>query len=153
AGACKLLSLMHQGASYGLIIPQDGVFSGALAAFIGRLTGVRVVCFDHANLTWYKNGGYRRERLRALDGKAWPWLLRQLAKALLAFYWPSLRAFARLTTAQADHLLSPGVPGDEVDEICRELHIPPSRVTRFNVAIDMQRHGDLSAGEKSALRT
>ena len=43
AGACKLLSLMHQGASYGLIIPQDGVFSGALAAFIGRLTGVRVV--------------------------------------------------------------------------------------------------------------
>jgi len=51
AGARNLLSLMHQGANYGLIIPQDGVFSGTFAALVGKLTGVRVVCFDHSTLT------------------------------------------------------------------------------------------------------
>jgi len=152
AGARKLLSLIHQGATYDLIIPQDGVFSGAFAALVGRLMGVRVVCFDHSILTWYKSRELRVERLRDLDGRTWPWLFRQLVRVLLTFYWPSLRILARLAAAQADHLLSPGVPGDEVDEICRELHIPPSRVTRFNVTVDMQQHVALSAEERAAQR-
>lgn len=152
AGARKLLSLMHQGANYGLIIPQDGVFSGTFAVLIGKLTGVRVVCFDHSTLTWYKSRTYRVELRRYLDRKTWPWLFRQLVKFLLTFYWPSLHIMARFATAWTDHLLSPGVPDDVIDEICRELHLPSSRVTRFNVTVDRQRHEALSSEEKAALR-
>jgi glycosyltransferase involved in cell wall biosynthesis len=152
AGLCKLLSQMRQGANYGLIIPQDSVFSGAFAALVGKLTGVRVVCFDHSTLTWYRSRSFRAERMRHLDEKAWLWLFRQLVRLALAFYWPSLYILARLATVQANQLLSPGVYGDELDEIYRELHIPASRVTRFNQTIDMQRHPDLSVGERAARR-
>ena len=115
-------------------------------------SGVRVVCFDHSTLTWYKSRAYRRELRRDLDGRAWPWIFRQLVRFSRVFYWPSLHILARFAAARADHLLSPGVPGDELDEICRELHISPSRVTRFNVTVDMQRHADLSTEERAALR-
>ncbi len=151
-GVHKLLSLMHQGAKYGLIMPQDGVFTGAFAAFVGKLTGVRVVCFDHSALTWYKSRAYRVERRRYVDGRGWPWPFRRLVLLLLTFYWPSLHILARFATAQADHLLSPGVTGDEIDEICRDLQIPPSRVTRFNVTVGMQPYEALSAEERAALR-
>lgn len=151
AGARKLLSLIHKGANYGLIIPQDGVFSGAFAVLVGKLTGVRVICFDHSTLT-YKSRAYHAERLRDLNGRKWPWFFRQLVRLFLAFYWPSLHIIARFATMYADHLLSPGVPGDEIDEVCRNLHLPPSRVTRFNLTVDMQRHADLSAEERAEQR-
>jgi glycosyltransferase involved in cell wall biosynthesis len=151
-GARKLLSLMHRGANYELIIPQDGVFSAAFAALVGKLTGVRVVCFDHSTLTWFKSRNYSAEKWRYLEGKTWPWLFLQLVRLLLAFYWPSLHLLARFATAQADHFLIPGVPGDEIDAICRELRIPASQVTRFNLTVDMQRHEALSAEERAARR-
>ena len=145
AGTRKMLSLMHRGEHYDLIIPQDGVFSAAFATLVGKLTNVRVVCVDHSTLTWYKSRAYSAEKWRYLEGKTWPWLFRQLVRFLLAFYWPSLHLLARFSTAQADHFLIPGVPGDEMDEICRELLIPASHVTRFNLTVDMQGHEALSA--------
>ena len=151
AGFRKLMLLMHQGAQYDVIIPQDGVFSGAFAALAGKLTGTRVICIDHSDLTWYKNRSYRVERWRDLDGRAWPWLFRQLVRFLLAFYWPSLYILARIATSQADHLLSPGVDGDEIDEICRDLHVPLSRLTRFNVFVDMEKYADLSPKERASI--
>jgi glycosyltransferase involved in cell wall biosynthesis len=152
AGARKLLLLIRQEAKYSLLIPQDGVFSGTFAALVGKLIGVRVVCFDHSTLTLHKSRAYRVELQRYLDGKAWPWLFHQLVRLLLAFYWPSLHLLARFATAQADHLLSPGVRGDEIDEIFRELHIPLSRVTRFNLTVEGQRREDLLAEERVARR-
>lgn len=152
AGMHKLLSLIRQGVTYDLIIPQDGVFSGAFAVIVGKLTGVRVVCFDHSTLTCYKSWAYHIEQLRHLDGKAWPWLFRQLVRISLAFYWPSLYILARFATSQSAHLLSPGVPGDEIDIVCRELHIPFSRATRFNVTVDKQCHTHLSVEEKAIQR-
>lgn len=152
AGICKLLSLMKHSMNYGLLIPQDGVFSGAFAAIVGRLVGVRVVCFDHSTLTWYKSRAYHTEAQRRLDGKEWPRLFRQLVQFLRAFYWPSLRILAKLTMTQASHLLIPGVAGDEIDEICRELHFPISRVTRFNVTVDETRYVELSNEERVSRR-
>src|SRR5260370_25691535 len=46
-----LISLMRHGANYQVLLPQDGVFTGAFAALAGKLAGVRVVCIDHGNLT------------------------------------------------------------------------------------------------------
>src|SRR5437763_16336030 len=49
AGGLKLFALLRSGAGYGLILPQDGVFTGAFAALVGKMAGVRVICMDHGN--------------------------------------------------------------------------------------------------------
>ncbi len=149
-GFTKFVSLMRQGAGYHLIMPQDGVFSAAFAGVAGKLVGARVVCIDHANLTLIKSDIYREERKKALLLKKWPHRL--LSGMLLVGYWPSLYLLARIASATVDHFLVPGVVGDGVEDICNELGIHQSRLTRFASMVDINRHIVLDAEARIAER-
>lgn len=143
SGLLKFLSLMRHGAGYHLLLPQDGIFSGALAGIAGKLTGVRVVCIDHGDISLFTPRNiqvYRKERIAAIATKSWPWLVRFAAKSLLFFYWPSRFIAARIAARFVDHYLIPGVPGDSIDEGCRIIGLPSGRVTRFASMIDIDRH-------------
>jgi len=140
AGGCKLLALLRHTQGYHLIMPQDGVFTAAFAALIAKIAGVRVVCIDHGNLTLLENQAYRTERLEALSTLGWSKLRIFLGRLQYAYYWPSLNVFAWLAAHLVDHFLIPGVAGDAIDESCRRLGIPASRVTRFASMVDINRH-------------
>ncbi len=150
AGVRKLLSLMRRGASYRLILPQDGVFTAAFAGVAGKIMGVRVVCIDHGNLTLLKSQTYRMERSRALAAKSWP--RRMLERLLLLAYWPSLYLLASIAAHTVDYYMVPGVEGDGVETICAQLGIPRNRVMRFASMIDVNAYPLLSAIEKASLR-
>ncbi len=156
SGTRKLLSLLRRGAGYSLILPQDGVFSSALAGLAGKLTGVRVVCIDHGNLSFFTRRNsrvYRTERIAMLATKSWPWIIRLLARGLLALYWPSLSLMARIAACCIDHYLIPGVAGDGVDEGCKLIGIQSGRVTRYGSMIDIHRHGIPDAASKTTTRS
>jgi glycosyltransferase involved in cell wall biosynthesis len=140
AGFRKLMLLLHQGAAYHVILPQDAIFTGALSAFVAKLAGTRVVCFDHGDLTLLHNHQYRVERLNDLMRKDWHPLLRHLMQWLLIFYWPSRYLQARIAACCVDHFLIPGIAGDGIEDICTGLGIPRSRITRFASMIDTNRH-------------
>jgi glycosyltransferase involved in cell wall biosynthesis len=149
-GFWKLVSLMRKGAGYHLILPQDGVFTGAFAAVAAKLVGARVVAIDHSNLTLLKEQIYRDERKQALALKRWP--RRPLSRTLLVGYWPSLPLLARIAASCTDHYLVPGVAGDGVEDICSELGIHQSRLTRFASMIDIDRHYILDETAKVRVR-
>jgi glycosyltransferase involved in cell wall biosynthesis len=152
AGFRKLLSLMHRGANFHVILPQDGVFTAAFAVLAGKLAGVRVVCIDHGNLTLLKNLTYRAERLQALRMKDWSWPRRLLARLQYPGYWPSLSLMARVSARFVDHFLIPGVAGDGVEEACKSLGVQTSRITRFASMIDIDRYVAPDALAKASLR-
>lgn len=155
AGIRKFISLMRHGVGFHLILPQDAVFSGALAGIAGKLTGARVVCIDHGDLSLFTPRNQRllqEERITAIAGKDWPWVVRLLARELLVCYWPSRYLLARIAAHVIDHYLIPGVAGDSVDEGCRVIGIPPSRITRYGSMIDMRRHVLPSAALRAAQR-
>ncbi len=155
SGLLKFLSLMRRGAGFRLLLPQDGIFSSALAGIAGKLTGVRVICIDHGDISLFtpRNSQiYREERTAAIATKNWPWLVRFAAKSLLSLYWPSRYIAARIGAQFVDHYLIPGVAGDSIAEGCRVIGIPPHRVTRFGSMIDITRHGALNAQNRASLR-
>jgi glycosyltransferase involved in cell wall biosynthesis len=138
AGFWKLISLMHNGANYRLVIPQDGVYTAAFAALAAKLAGVRVVCMDHAHLTLLKSRTYRVERIQALGTRKW--YRRLLSRLLYVGYWPSFSLFALIAKPFVDHYFLPGITGDGLEEICEQLGIYRSHITRFANMIDMDRH-------------
>ena len=140
AGAQKLLSLLRRGKQYQVIIPQDGLYTAAFAALIGKLAGIRVVCVDHSTLTWISNKLYRAERITAVRNKPWHWTFRLFVLLMLHLYWPSLSLLARISARFADHFLIPGVAGDEMEEVCNSIGVQPDRLTRFASMIDIQQH-------------
>jgi glycosyltransferase involved in cell wall biosynthesis len=155
SGIRKFISLMRHEARFDLILPQDGVFSGALAGIAGKLTGVRVVCIDHGDLSLFTPRNKRilqAERIAAIAKKNWPWAVRLLSRKLLVFYWPSRYLLACIAARFIDHYLIPGVPGDSVDEGCQIIGIHPSRVTRYRSMIDMRHHVLPDAASKAAWR-
>lgn len=137
-GCLKLLSLVHHGDGYHVILPQDGVFTAAFSGLAAKLAGIRVVCIDHANLTLLKSSIYREERRRALATKSLPFRL--FARPMLELYWPALFQIARIAGRFVDHFLVPGIAGDGVEEICEKLGVHSSRITRFNSMIGLQHH-------------
>jgi glycosyltransferase involved in cell wall biosynthesis len=135
AGWGKLFALLRSGADYDLILPQDGVFSGAFAALIGKMAGIPVVCMDHGNVTWLENPALREERMKALQ--AYSWHRRLLARLRYACYWSSLQLLARITVRCTDQFL---VAGDEVEEVyCQLLGVHPSRIIRYAYIVDVAR--------------
>lgn len=150
AGFCKLVSLIRQRSGYNLVLPQDATFTGAFAALAARLAGVRVVCIDHGTLTLLKSSVYRTECIQALATRPWP--LRLFYRVRLAFYLPFIYLLAWVFARLIDHFLVPGVAGDGVEEVCRRLGIPQSKITRFASMIDIDRHVILDAPSKASLR-
>lgn len=138
AGLRKLILLMHHGANYQIILPQDGIFTATFAALTAKVAGVRSVCIEHGNLILLKSHLYRTERIQALATKSLPYRL--LARFLYICYWPSLYLLARISVRFVDHFLIPGVVGDGVEEIYKRLGVHTSRITRFANMIDIDRH-------------
>jgi glycosyltransferase involved in cell wall biosynthesis len=142
-GISKLLLLLHRGAGYRTILPQDGIYTGAFAALAAKLADVRVVCIDHGDLSLFttrNNRIYRSECIEMVMKKKWPWLVRFFARLCLEFYWPSRSLLARISARFVDHLLIPGVATDGVEEICKNIGVPPSRITRYPSMIDVENH-------------
>jgi glycosyltransferase involved in cell wall biosynthesis len=150
AGFHKLVSLMHHGAGYQVLLPQDGVFTGAFTGLAAKLAGVRVVCIDHSNLTSLKSSAHRAERIKFLATKTWP--RRILHRLLTVWYWPSLWLLARISARFIDHYLVPGVAGDGVEEVLTELGVHQSRVTRFASMMDVSHHTVLDDTSKASMR-
>jgi glycosyltransferase involved in cell wall biosynthesis len=131
---------------FSLLLPQDGVFTGAFAAIAGRMAGVRVVVVDHGNVTLPRSAVYRQERVRAL--RALPVYRRPVERLRLALYWPSLRFLSAVTAKYADHFLA---AGDDVAQTwINELGVPPWRVTLFPFLV--KTHQFAPANEETRLQ-
>ncbi len=150
AGFRKLFSLMHKSSAYDVILPQDGIFTAAFAALVGKLAGIRVVCIDHGNLVALTSRVYRTHRLNALATR--PWMHRIIKRFLFLWYWPSLHFLAWLAARLIDQYCVPGVVGDGVEEVCKRLGIRPSRLTRFVNTVDIDRYIVLDATAKAEMR-
>ncbi len=140
AGFRKLVFLLRQGAAYHTILPQDAIFTGAFTALVAKLAGVRVVCIDHGDLTLLASRPYRLERLNDLADKQWHPLFRLLMQQLLVCYWPSRFIQAWIAARFIDHFLIPGMAGDGIEEVCTQLGIPRSRVTRLASMVNTAQH-------------
>jgi glycosyltransferase involved in cell wall biosynthesis len=149
-GWWKLITLMHKGASYHVILPQDGTFTAVYAALAAKLAGVRVVCIDHAELTLRRNALFRAQRINGYASRPLP--IRLIGRVRLALYWPSLYLLARISARFVDHFLIPGVEGDEEEENCKRYGIPSSRLTRFASMVDIERHFLLNTEERIRAR-
>ncbi|MGH2480075.1 MAG: glycosyltransferase family 4 protein, partial [Ktedonobacteraceae bacterium] len=134
-GGWKLFLLLRKCPDYAFLLPQDGVFTGAFTALLGRMAGIRVICMDHGNVTWLDNFAYRQEQMRNLRTRAW--LRRLLDRVRYVLYWPSLHALIRLSAHLTDHFL---VVGDEVAEVyTQRLGVPTSKISRYVYAVDTHR--------------
>ncbi len=134
AGCCKLFALLHQ-RPFKLILPQDGIFSGAFAAVLGKIVGVRVVCMDHGNVAWLAHPSVRKEWVKAL--KLLSWHRRFFSRLGYVFYWPSFSLMAKVAARCTDQFL---IAGDEVEVTYRKyLGVSPSRIVRYNYALDVTR--------------
>jgi glycosyltransferase involved in cell wall biosynthesis len=151
-GFRKLISLMHDGADYDVILPQDGIYTAAFAALAAKLTGVRVICIDHGSLTFLKNRAYRAERIQSIETEQWSLLRRLIAHIQYRLYWPSLSLLTAIAVRLTDHFLIPGVEGDSVEESCNRLGIHPSRITRFGSMVNIENHIVHGPEKKAELR-
>ena len=152
SGFCKTLSLLRHGSQYDVLLPQDGIYTSLFTALVGRLTGVRVVCIDHGNLTLLGNAAYRTERIQQMAKEHRSKIGLHLSLLRYRFYFPSLSLFASIAVHLVDHFLIPGVAGDSVEESCKRLGIHPSRITRFGSMIDIERHIVPDALSRGVLR-
>jgi len=150
AGLRKLFSLIRQGANYEVILPQDGIYTGAFAALVAKWAGLRVVCIDHGNLVALMSRIYRSEYLHALPTK--PWRRAIMKRLLFLGYWPSVYMLAWLATHLVDHFCVPGVVGDGVEEICRRFGVGPSRLTRFVNTVDIDNYIVLDTASRAEMR-
>jgi glycosyltransferase involved in cell wall biosynthesis len=148
AGQRKLRLLLKQGRGIRVIVPQDGVFTGAFCALAGKATGVRVVCMDHGTVTLPFGPLYREERMKAAAQSSL--LKRLLSRARFAFYWPTLRRMARITARYTDFFL---VSGDDVEQTFLQLGVPPSRILRYPYMIDAERYHALEPERRIAERS
>ncbi|HEY1353435.1 MAG TPA: D-glucuronyl C5-epimerase family protein [Ktedonobacteraceae bacterium] len=148
AGVGALLRVLRRRPGCRLLLPQDGLATGAFSALVGRLAGARVVCIDHGNLTWLTNPTFRQERERALQDLSWP--RRPFARARFAWYWPSLRLLARLCARWSDCYL---LAGAETAEAARQFTgLPASRVLRYHFLIDLARFSPPDAARRAQQR-
>jgi glycosyltransferase involved in cell wall biosynthesis len=151
-GFSKLMVLLHRGAAYHTILPQDAIFTGAFTALAAKLAGVRVVCIDHGDLTLLHSHPYRLERLNDLANKQCPPLFRLLMQQLLVCYWPSRFIQVWIAARFIDHFLIPGFAGDGIEEVCTQLGIPGSRITRFASMVNIAGHVVPDASQKAQMR-
>lgn len=136
SGFLRLLSLFRHGQGYHVILPQDGVFSGAFASMAAKVAGARTVCTDHGNTTTLVSPNFRRERLSRLMAKPLP--IRVLARVLYKLYWPSLGVLARVTAHLTDIYV---VGGEDVEDALQTtLHVHSTRIVRYPYTIDTEQY-------------
>lgn len=148
AGWRKLLSLVRQRYPYRLILPQDGVYTGAFSAIVGKMAGLRVVCMDHGNVTLPYSRAYREERMKLLSAMPWYWQV--LTRIRFVLYNPSLQLLTTIATRCTDCFLPAGE--DVAETYTQKLGVHPSRTVRFPFMIDANRYTPLPEAEKKRLR-
>jgi glycosyltransferase involved in cell wall biosynthesis len=132
-GGRAMRRLIRRAGPYRLILPQDGVATGAFAGIIARMAGVRVVSMDHGNVSRVFSAEYPLERRKSL--KAQPILTRMLDGARLRLYWPSMRLLLRRATKHTDAFL---VAGDDVaDTYQKRLGVPIWKLIRYPYIVDI----------------
>jgi glycosyltransferase involved in cell wall biosynthesis len=108
------------------------VATGAFAAIMARMAGVRIVSMDHGNVSRVFSVEYPLERRKAL--KTQPLLTRMLDGARLRLYWPSIRLLVRTATRRTDAFL---VAGDDVAEMYQKrLGVPVWKLIRYPYIVD-----------------
>lgn len=147
AGACKLFVMLRR-ADYALILPQDGVPTGAFAAVVGKMAGARIVCMDHGSVTLLDNPSFRNERTTYLHGYTWP--LQVLLRVQWSCYWASQRLLARIATRYTDQFL---IAGDEVEAAyCEQLGVPLYRMIRYAYILDVNRFTPPGKEDRAKMR-
>jgi glycosyltransferase involved in cell wall biosynthesis len=132
-GGRSIRKLIRRTGSYRLILPQDGVATGAFAAIMARMAGIRVVSMDHGNVARAFGVEYPLERRKAL--KSQPLFTRMLDGARLRLYWPSMRILLRQATQHTDAFL---VAGDDVAETYQKrLGVPIWKLIRYPYIVDI----------------
>ncbi|MDQ2715317.1 MAG: glycosyltransferase, partial [Chloroflexota bacterium] len=148
SGGSKLFKLLRRDPDYCLILPQDGVFTAAFAALVGKMAGIRVVCMDHGNITLVHSPAFRRERLASFQ--AYPWYLRIFLRLEFRFYMLSQRFLARVATHCSDQFL---VAGDEVEDVYRtRFGVHPGRIMRYMYVIDTARFAPPGRERRTRMR-
>lgn len=148
AGRRQLASLLRGGRGCRAILPQDGVYTAAYAAAVGKARGVRVVCMDHGSITLPYSKTYPAERIRELRARRWR--VRMAQRIGLIGYMGALRRLARIATRHSDHFL---VAGDEVYQVYRErFGVAPRRITRYPYVVDLTRFVPAPVDVRSHLR-
>lgn len=144
-GLQKLFVLLCHRPGYSLIIPQDGVSTGAFAALIGRLTGVRVVCMDHGSITLLDNPAFRIEQADATKKYRWHQRIRSV------IHWPSMHVLARIAVRYSDLFF---VAGDEVENAYRKnFGVHPDRIMRYTYMIGTDRFTPPTTSAQAKIRT
>jgi heparosan-N-sulfate-glucuronate 5-epimerase len=124
--------LIRRTGSYRLLLPQDGVATGAFTAIMARMAGVRVVNMDHGNVSRVYSAEYRLERRKALKSQSL--FTRLVDGARLLLYWPSIRILLRQATQHTDAFL---VAGDDVAETYQKrLGVPIWKLIRYPYIVD-----------------
>jgi glycosyltransferase involved in cell wall biosynthesis len=146
-GAFKLFKLLR-GSGFSLILPQDGLYTAAFSALVGKLLNIRVVCMDHGTVTLPDSLTFHRERKCSIEAYSWP--RRLLARLRLVCYWPSLRLLAQIATPMVDHFL---IAGDEVEATYRnQFGVRASRITRYAYIVDITRFASLDQATRTSIR-
>ena len=132
AGGYTLFRLLCCRPEVKLILPQDGLYSAAFSAIVGKLMGRRVVCMDHGSIISLTYPAFRGESMSATEAYSHPQHFR--ARLRSACYWSSLHLLAQLATRGVDHFL---IAGDEVEMVYRQhLGVHTSRITRYAYTVD-----------------
>lgn len=148
AGYHGLRRTLRRFPGYTCILPQDGVWTAAFAAVVGRMTGVRVVTVDHGNIFDLFDDGFRREATGLLRRFSLP--KRLLARLRLVFYWPSVRLLARIGTRNSTAFLT---ASDDISDRYRErLGVPAYKISRFPFMIDTVRYSSVEDSQRVNLR-
>ena len=123
-----------------VLVPQDALASGAGAALAGRRTRTPVVVMDHGSAIVYRTAFFWRERMsRSRLGE-------RVREPLLR---ASLNALHRLTLAGADRVL---LPSREAVERFVADGVPPERIARYHVPLDLARFRPPDPDRRHAIR-
>jgi glycosyltransferase involved in cell wall biosynthesis len=123
-----------------ILVPQDGLATGAGAVLAGRRTRTAVVVMDHGSAIVYRTTFFWRERLSRSR------INERIRQPLLR---ASLWILHRITLAGADRVLLPS--REAVDRFAAD-GVPPDRISRYHVPIDLARFQPPDPDRRHAIR-
>jgi glycosyltransferase involved in cell wall biosynthesis len=123
-----------------ILVPQDALASGAGAVLAGRRTRTPVVVMDHGSAIVYRTAFFWRERLSRSR------ISERLREPLLR---ASLRILHRISLRGADRVL---LPSDEAVERFAADGVPPTRIARYHVPLDLDRFQPPDPERRRAIR-
>ncbi len=123
-----------------VLIPQDGLATGAAALIAARFTGAQLAVMEHGSAEAIRTERFWRERYppAGLAGGIRGRLLQRL-----------LRGLSTAVVRRTDVAL---IAGDEAETTYLALGIDPSRILRYRFAVDLERFHPPSGSERAEAR-